>query len=143
MLGDRVLSDPFVTFDEAAVRGGLKEFIRQTVENALNALLEEEADGPEAYRAGYYAGGLTTASGQVSLKMPKRKGMRFGAAIIERYKRCETSVEGAMIEMRLAGVSTRRIEDARSSGDRPCRSSPSPISTATRSRPSRNGEAGC
>lgn len=43
--------------------------------------------------------------------MPKLKSMRFAAAIIERYKRRETSVEEAMIEMCLAGVSTRRIED--------------------------------
>ena len=43
--------------------------------------------------------------------MPKLKGMRFTTAIIERYRRRETSVEEAMIEMYLAGVSTRRIED--------------------------------
>ena len=117
------MSDPIVTFDEAAVRGELKELVRQTVEDALNALLEEEADdligadryertaGREAYRAGHYERGLTTTSGQVTLRMPKLKGMRFATAIIERYKRRETSVEEAMIEMYLAGVSTRRIED--------------------------------
>ncbi len=36
--------------------------------------------------------------------------MRFATAIIERYKRRETSVEEAMIETCLAGVSTRRTE---------------------------------
>ena len=117
------MSDPIVTFDEAAVRGELKELVRQTVEDTLNALLEEEADdligadryertaGREAYRAGHYERGLTTTSGQVTLRMPKLKGMRFATAIIERYKRRETSVEEAMIEMYLAGVSTGRIED--------------------------------
>ena len=43
--------------------------------------------------------------------MPKLKGARFTTAIIERYRRREPSVEEAMIEMYLAGVSTRRIED--------------------------------
>ena len=43
--------------------------------------------------------------------MPKLKGMRFATAVIERYKRRETSIEEAIIEMHLAGVSTRRIED--------------------------------
>lgn len=43
--------------------------------------------------------------------MPKLKGMRFATAVIERYKRRETSVEEAIIETYLAGVSTRRIED--------------------------------
>lgn len=43
--------------------------------------------------------------------MPKLKGARFTTAIIERYRRRESSVEEAMVEMYLAGVSTRRIED--------------------------------
>ena len=43
--------------------------------------------------------------------MPKLKGMRFATAVIERCKRRETSVEEAIIEMYLAGVPTRRIED--------------------------------
>ncbi|WP_304596894.1 IS256 family transposase, partial [Adlercreutzia caecimuris] len=117
------MSDPIVSFDEAAMRGELKELVRQTVEDTLNALLEEEADDligadryertadREAYRAGHYERGLTTTSGQVILKMPKLKGMRFATAIIERYRRRETSVEEAMIEMYLAGVPTGRIED--------------------------------
>ena len=43
--------------------------------------------------------------------MPKLKGVRFATAVIERYKRRETSVEEAIIETCPAGVSTRRIED--------------------------------
>lgn len=43
--------------------------------------------------------------------MPKLKGLTFETAIIERYKRRETSVEEALIEMYLAGVSMRRVED--------------------------------
>lgn len=43
--------------------------------------------------------------------MPKLKGMRFTTAIIDWYRRREASVEEAVIEMCLAGVSTRRIED--------------------------------
>ena len=117
------MSDPIVTFDENAVRGELRELVRRTVEDTINALLEEEADDlvkagryertadREAYRAGHYERDLTTTSGQVTLKMPKLKGVRFATAVIERYKRRETSVEEAMIEMYLAGVSTRRIED--------------------------------
>lgn len=117
------MSDPIVTFDEDAIKGELRELVRSTVESTLNALLEEEADdlvgaeryertaGRDAYRAGHYERGLTTTSGQVTIRMPKLKGMRFTTAIIERYRRRETSVEEAMIEMYLAGVSTRRIED--------------------------------
>ena len=94
-------------------------------EQYINAMLDEEADqlvgaGPyertderAADRAGHYERGFTTTSGQVTLKMPKLKGMRFATAVIERYKRRETSVEEAIIEMRPAGVSTRRIEDVK------------------------------
>lgn len=39
------------------------------------------------------------------------KGIQFETAIIERYKRRECSVEEALIEMYLAGVSVRRVED--------------------------------
>ena len=110
-------------FNPQILHAVLRELVRQTVEDTLNGLLEEEADdlvgaerhgrtaGREAYRAGHYDRKLVTTSGEVTARMPKLKGMRFTTAIIERYRRRETSVEEAMIEMRLAGVSTRRIED--------------------------------
>ena len=114
---------PIVTLNEESLKTDLRELVRRTVEDTLNGLLEEEAEdlvgaeryertaGCEAYRAGHYDRSLTTSSGEVTIHMPKLKGMRFTTAIIERYRRRETSVEEAMIEMYLAGVSTRRIED--------------------------------
>lgn len=114
------MSEPIVSFDEDAMHGELRELVRQTVEDTLNALLEEEADDlvkadryertaeREAYRAGHYERGLTTTSGQVTLKMPKLKGMRFATAIIERYKRRETSVEEAMPPARLSDDDSAR-----------------------------------
>ena len=43
--------------------------------------------------------------------MPRLKGVSFETAIIERYRRRESSVEEALIEMYLAGISVRRVED--------------------------------
>ena len=43
--------------------------------------------------------------------MPKLKGISFETAIIERYRRQESSVDEALIEMYLAGVSVRGVED--------------------------------
>ena len=43
--------------------------------------------------------------------MPRLKCVSFETAIIERYRRRESSVEEALIEMYLAGVSVRRVED--------------------------------
>lgn len=117
------MPDSIVSLNEESLRADLRELVRRTVEEMLNGLLDEEADDlvgaeryertadREAYRAGHYERKLATTSGEVAIRMPKLKGMRFTTAIIERYRRREASVEEAMIEMRLAGASTRRIED--------------------------------
>ena len=117
------MPEPIVTLNEDSLRSDLRELVRRTVEDTLNGLLEAEADDlvgagrhgrtadREAYRAGHYDRGLTTSSGEVTIRMPKLKGARFTTAAIERYRRRESSVEEAMMEMYLAGVSTRRIED--------------------------------
>jgi transposase-like protein len=62
-------------------------------------------------RSGHYTRQLQTTSGEVTLKVPKLKSIPFETAIIERYRRRECSVEEALIEMYLAGVSVRRVED--------------------------------
>ena len=43
--------------------------------------------------------------------MPKLKGAVFESAVIERYRRREQSVEESLIDMYLAGVSTRQVDD--------------------------------
>ena len=83
----------------------------EETDQLIGAVPYERTDERSAYRAGHYDRGLTTTSGQVTLKMSKFKGMKFATAVIERDKRRETSVEEIIIEMYLAGVSTRRIED--------------------------------
>jgi len=62
-------------------------------------------------RAGHYERGLQTKAGEVRLRVPKLRQQTFETAIIERYRRRESSVEEALIEMYLAGVSVRRVED--------------------------------
>ena len=62
-------------------------------------------------RAGHYRRTLHTTSGEISLKVPKLRNLPFETAIIERYRRRESSVEEALVEMYLAGVSVRRVED--------------------------------
>ena len=108
---------------ETAIKGQLKELVRGSVEETLNELLEAEAnkltqaaryernEQRQGYRSGHYNRNLTTTSGDVTLKVPKLKGISFETAIIERYRRRESSVEEALIEMYLAGVSVRRVED--------------------------------
>lgn len=47
----------------------------------------------------------------MELKVPKPKGVPFETASIERYRCRESSVVEALIEMYLADVSVRRVED--------------------------------
>ena len=117
------MSGNIVSVDEESLKSDLRELVRKTVQETLNALLDEEAGemvgaeryertaGREAYRSGHYRRKLVTTSGEVVLDVPKLRGATFQTAVIERYRRRETSVEEAIMEMYLAGVSTRRIED--------------------------------
>lgn len=117
------MSDKIIHLNEGAIKQELKELVRHSVEETLNNLLEQEAaeltnagryertENRKGYRSGHYERDLITTSGEVKLKMPKLKGVAFETAIIERYRRRESSVEEALIEMYLAGVSVRRVED--------------------------------
>jgi transposase-like protein len=112
-----------IKIDEARIRDHLGEMVRGTVEETLNAMLDREADelcGAGRYqrsaervdtRAGSYDRTLATRAGDVKLKVPKLRQQVFETAIIERYRRRESSVEEALIEMYLAGISVRRVED--------------------------------
>jgi transposase-like protein len=112
-----------IKIDETLVKRELGEVVRGTVEETLNKMLDAEADelcNATRYertekridtRAGYYERNLATKAGKVKLKVPKLRTIPFESAIIERYKRRECSVEEALIEMYLAGVSVRRVED--------------------------------
>jgi transposase-like protein len=112
-----------IKIDEGKVRQHVEEVVRQSVEETLNGLLDAEADelcGAKRYersierldtRAGHYERKLHTKAGEVSLKVPRLRNAPFETQIIERYRRRESSIEEAMIEMYLAGVSVRRVED--------------------------------
>lgn len=112
-----------VQINEEQIHRHLGDLVRSTVEETLNAMLDAEADNlckATRYersadrvdtRAGHYQRKLHTTSGEVKLKIPKLRKQTFETAIIQRYQRRETSVEEALIEMYLAGVSVRRVED--------------------------------
>ena len=117
------MSKKIVQLNEELIKSELKELVRGSVEETLNELLEKEADqltqaaryerseARQGYRSGHYDRNLTTTSGDVTLHMPRLKCVAFETAIIERYRRRESSVEEALMEMYLAGVSVRRVED--------------------------------
>ena len=112
-----------IRIDESEIRGHLDKMVRGTVEETLNALLDAEADemcnaqryerSPERTdtRAGHYKRKLHTKAGEVEVKIPKLRTQTFETAIIERYRRRDISIEEAIVQMYLAGVSVRRVED--------------------------------
>ena len=112
-----------IRIDDERIQDHLKLVVRGSVEETLNPLLEGAADrlcragryerteARQDTRAGRYDRKLHTTAGEVRLKVPKLRRQTFETAIIERYRRRESSVEEALIEMYLAGVSVRRVED--------------------------------
>lgn len=117
------LTGSVIQVDEERIRGHVDEVVRSSVEATLNGLLEAEADqlcGAKRYerspdrvdtRAGSYERKLQTKAGEVTLHVPRLRSLPFETQIIERYRRRESSVEEALMEMYLAGVSVRRVED--------------------------------
>ena len=99
------MSEKIVTLNEEVIKGQIKELVRGSVKETLNELLEAEAEkltqaaryerneARQGYRSGHYDRNLTTTSGDVTLHVPRLKGVSFETAIIERYRRRESSVE--------------------------------------------------
>ena len=76
------MSANMVSIDEESLKSDLRELARKTVQETLNALLDEEADevvgagryertaAREAYRSGRCKRKLVTTSGEVALTSP-------------------------------------------------------------------------
>ena len=112
-----------IQIDEKMIKDHLGKIVKGTVEETLNGLLDadaeklcnagryERSEERRDRRAGHYSRKLHTTAGEVNIKVPKLRTLQFETAIIERYRRRESSVEEALVEMYLAGVSVRRVED--------------------------------
>jgi transposase-like protein len=102
---------PVIEVDEQQLRAHVSEVVRESVEQTLNGLLEAEADTLcQARRyernaqwagtgAGHYERSFQTRAGTVQLKMPKLRQVAFETVIIERYRRRESAVEEALVEI--------------------------------------------
>lgn len=113
------MQNQILQVDENMLETRLDRLVSEKVEQLLNAEADEitgaaryERTGDrKAYRVGHYERDLTVKAVTVTLKVPKLKGALFESAVIERYRRREQSVEEALIDMYLAGVSTRQVDD--------------------------------
>ncbi len=87
------MSNNIVQFNEEIIKGQIKELVRGSVEETLNELLAEAEkltqaaryernEARQGYRSGHYDRNLTTTSGNVTLHMPRLKGISFETAEI-------------------------------------------------------------
>ena len=101
----------------------LREFGCRVLERATSAMMDAEAqrecgaargerrEARENSRNGYRPRSLKTASGGLSLRVPKlRRGTYSPEGLLGRYTRFEASMVGLVQEMYVAGVSTRKVE---------------------------------
>ena len=117
------MPENIIQIDQNLLETRLDRLVTEKVTELLSAMLDAEADeiagaaryersgGRKAYRAGHYDRSLTAKAGRLAMKVPKLKGALFESAVIERYRRREQSVEESLIDMYLAGVSTRQVDD--------------------------------
>ena len=112
-----------IKINEKEIVDHLDQLVRQSVADTINSFLDTEADAicqagryqrsPDRLdtRAGSYKRKLLTSIGEVELTVPRLRTLPFESQIIKRYQTKQSSVEEALIEMYLAGVSVRRVED--------------------------------
>ena len=65
----------------------MDELLDKEAETLTQAARYERNEARRGYRSGHYDRKLTTTSGDVTLHMPRLKGIPFETAIIERYRR--------------------------------------------------------
>lgn len=65
------MPEPIVSFNKEPLKADLRELVSRTVEEMPNDLLDEEVDD----LIGHHERKLTITSGEVTVRMPKSKGM--------------------------------------------------------------------
>jgi putative transposase len=88
----------------------LQEILEAEMSEALGAEKSERAEGRLGYRSGYYVRSLITRVGKLELRVPQDRQGRFSTELFERYQRSEKALVGALAEMYVQGVSTRKVK---------------------------------
>jgi transposase-like protein len=96
----------------------LKPLMREVVQQVLEAEMDEALGAQKSertgervgYRSGYYNRALITRVGKLELRVPQDRQGRFRTDVFERYQRSEKALVGAMAEMSVQGVSTRKVK---------------------------------
>ena len=97
------------------VREGIKAVLEEIMEEEMTEQLQarhrERTTSRRGERNGHYNRGLTTEAGHIEqLRVPRAREGPFLTEVFERYRRLTGSLEEAVLEMYLQGVSTRKVE---------------------------------
>ena len=114
---------PTIALEKTKVAKWIDEKIKGAIKEVLEGIMDAEAEEllcakpyertgeRKDYRNGKRKRSLKTRVGEIELEVPRLRVLEFQTEVIEKYRRMEISMEEAMIEMYLSGVSTRRITD--------------------------------
>ena len=97
-------------FLKPLMREVVQQVLEAEMEEALGAQKSERTEGRLGYRSGYYNRTLVTRVGKLELRVPQDRQGRFRTEVFERYQRSEKALVGAMAEMYVQGVSTRKVK---------------------------------
>jgi putative transposase len=97
-------------FMKGLVREVLQQVMESEMEETLGASKGQRTEGRQGYRSGYYTRSLVTRVGNIELRVPQDRQGQFRTEIFERYQRSEKALVGALTEMYVQGVSTRKVK---------------------------------
>ena len=97
-------------FMKGLVREVLQQVLEAEMEETLGAGKSERVEGRQGYRSGYYSRRLVTRVGNIELRVPQDRQGHFRTEVFERYQRSEKALVGALTEMYVQGVSTRKVK---------------------------------
>ena len=92
------------------IREILQEILETEMDEALGTEKGERTANRRGYRSGYYGRTLVTRVGKLELRVPQDRQGHFRTEVFERYQRSEKALVGAMTEMYVQGVSTRKVK---------------------------------
>lgn len=87
----------------------LNEIMKVESEEQLRATKHERTEERTDYRNGTRSRDLTTRIGTITLQVPRHRNEPFHSMVFENYKRSEASLIATMVQMVIAGISTRKV----------------------------------
>lgn len=117
------MTDTTIALSELAEKGADADFIRQTLQHALQRLMEmdvealcqaaygERSDERINSRNGYRDRGYETRAGKVDLRIPKLRTGSYFPGFLEPRRTAEKALTAVIQEAYIQGISTRSVDD--------------------------------